>query len=117
MRCRLWSSPCLLHMRLGPAQEQGPAEFCQGSRPRPQALVSRETGPMDTAVVSVTRLAAGEGAYNVIPEHASFGGTIRSLSHDHLMLLRRRVTEARGLPSRAACAAAPSRRSNEPALS
>ncbi|KAK9844121.1 hypothetical protein WJX81_005103 [Elliptochloris bilobata] len=58
-----------------------------------QALVSRETAPMDTAVVSVTRMAAGEGAYNVIPEFATFGGTLRSLSHDHLMLLKRRVTE------------------------
>ena len=61
--------------------------------------MSRETAPMDTAVVSITRLAAGEGAYNVIPEFATFGGTIRSLSHEHLMLLKRRVTEARaGLP-------------------
>ena len=50
---------------------------------------------MDTAVISITRLAAGEGAYNVIPEFATFGGTIRSLSHEHLMLLKRRVTEAR----------------------
>ncbi len=63
-----------------------------------QALVSRETAPVDTAVVSVTRLAAGEGAYNVIPEFATFGGTIRSLSHDHLILLKRRVTEARAPP-------------------
>ena len=63
-----------------------------------QALVSRETAPMDTAVISITRLAAGEGAYNVIPEHATFGGSMRSLSHEHLMLLKRRVTEARAWP-------------------
>ena len=61
-----------------------------------QALVSRETSPLGTAVVSVTKQAAGEGAYNVIPETASFGGTIRSLSHDHLMQLKRRINEVRG---------------------
>lgn len=43
--------------------------------------------------MSVTKQAAGEGAYNVIPEIASFGGTIRSLSHDHLMQLKRRINE------------------------
>ena len=60
-----------------------------------QALVSRETSPLGTAVVSVTKQAAGEGAYNVIPASASFGGTIRSLSHDHLMHLKRRTNEVR----------------------
>ena len=60
-----------------------------------QALVSRETLPLGTAVVSVTKQAAGGGAYNVIPGSASFGGTIRSLSHDHLMHLKRRMKEVR----------------------
>ena len=60
-----------------------------------QALVSRETSPLGTAVVSVTKQAAGEGAYNVIPASASFGGTIRSLSHNHLMRLKRRMNEVR----------------------
>ncbi len=59
-----------------------------------QALVSRETSPLGTAVVSITRLAAGEGAYNVIPDSANFGGTLRSLSHDHLMYLKQRMEEA-----------------------
>ena len=67
------------------------AEFPQAACA--QALVSRETSPLGTAVVSVTKQAAGEGAYNVIPESASFGGTIRSLSHDHLMQLKRRIAE------------------------
>jgi hypothetical protein len=39
-----------------------------------QALVSRETSPFDSAVISVTRLAGG-GAYNVVPdEGACVGG-------------------------------------------
>lgn len=58
-----------------------------------QALVSRETSPLGTAVVSVTKIAAGEGAYNVIPDRATFGGTLRSLSHDHLMYLKQRFEE------------------------
>lgn len=55
---------------------------------------------MGTAVVSVTKINAGEGAYNVIPDAASFGGTLRSLSHDHLMRLKRRVTEVGWLSPR-----------------
>ncbi|CAL5221473.1 g3672 [Coccomyxa viridis] len=71
-----------------------------------QALVSRETSPLGTAVVSVTKQAAGEGAYNVIPESASFGGTIRSLSHDHLMQLKRRINEvAQGVATSFQCSA------------
>ena len=62
---------------------------------RMQALVSRETSPLGTAVVSVTKQAAGEGAYNVIPASASFGSAIRSLSHDYLMHLKRRTNEVR----------------------
>lgn len=60
--------------------------------------MSRETSPMGTGVVSVTRLVAGEGAYNVIPDRSSFGGTLRSLSHEHLMRLKRRVSEVSAWP-------------------
>lgn len=41
-----------------------------------QTLVSRETSPLGSAVLSVTLLRAGH-AYNVIPDVAEFGGTIR----------------------------------------
>ncbi|EIE22283.1 amidohydrolase, partial [Coccomyxa subellipsoidea C-169] len=58
-----------------------------------QVLVSRETSPLGTAVVSVTKIAAGEGAYNVIPDSATFGGTLRSLAHEHLMYLKQRMEE------------------------
>ena len=60
-----------------------------------QALVSRETPPVGTAVVSVTKIQAGEGAFNVIPDDATFGGTIRSLEHDHIVYLKRRFAEVR----------------------
>ena len=43
-----------------------------------QTIVSRNVSPIDAAVVSVTKLRAGE-AFNVIPETAEFEGTIRTL--------------------------------------
>ncbi|MBD2844261.1 amidohydrolase [Paenibacillus sp. IB182496] len=42
-----------------------------------QSIVSRNVGPLDSAVVSVTRLNAGT-SWNVIPEHAVFDGTLRT---------------------------------------
>jgi len=42
-----------------------------------QTLVSRNTDPLEPAVLSVTRFAAGE-ADNVLPETATLGGTLRS---------------------------------------
>ncbi len=44
-----------------------------------QRIVSRETDPLDSAVVSVTRIAAGT-ADNVIPERVELGGTVRTFS-------------------------------------
>src|SRR3954451_10211030 len=44
-----------------------------------QQLVSRETDPFDSVVVSVTTLSAGT-ARNVIPGSATIGGTVRTLS-------------------------------------
>ncbi len=42
-----------------------------------QLIVSRETDPLDNAVLSVTRIRAGH-AFNVIPETAELVGTVRS---------------------------------------
>ncbi|MCF8183780.1 MAG: amidohydrolase [Polynucleobacter sp.] len=44
-----------------------------------QSLVSRNTDPLDAAVVSVTRFHAGH-ADNVLPKTAVLGGTVRSLN-------------------------------------
>ena len=44
-----------------------------------QQIVSRETDPFDSVVVSVTTLSAGT-ARNVIPGAATIGGTVRTLS-------------------------------------
>jgi amidohydrolase len=42
-----------------------------------QSLVSRQTDPLDSAVVSVTRFHAGH-ADNILPEQAVLGGTVRT---------------------------------------
>jgi len=43
-----------------------------------QSIISRETDPMDQAVLSVCTISAGR-AFNVIPDQALFGGTVRCL--------------------------------------
>ncbi len=46
-----------------------------------QTIVSRNVNPLDSAVVTVTAINAGK-AYNVIPQKASFHGTIRTLDKE-----------------------------------
>ncbi|KIY96289.1 hypothetical protein MNEG_11671 [Monoraphidium neglectum] len=55
-----------------------------------QTLVSRETSPLGSAVLSVAMLQAGD-AYNVIPDSVMLGGTMRALTHEHMMYLKGRV--------------------------
>jgi amidohydrolase len=51
-----------------------------------QTIVSRNVRPIDTAVLSVTQIHAGE-AYNVIPQHAVIRGTARAFTPETLKLL------------------------------
>jgi amidohydrolase len=51
-----------------------------------QTIVSRNLRPLDTAVVSVTQIHAGE-AYNVIPERALIRGTARCFSRETMTLI------------------------------
>ena len=44
-----------------------------------QSIVARNVAPLDSAVLSVTRILAGD-AYNVIPQTAELGGTVRAFS-------------------------------------
>ncbi|NOU97721.1 amidohydrolase [Paenibacillus sp. LMG 31456] len=53
-----------------------------------QSIVSRNVSPLDSAVISVTRLNSGT-AWNVIPDTAVLDGTVRSFDE----LVRARVTE------------------------
>src|SRR6185436_17633340 len=57
-----------------------------------QTIVSRETDPLDSAVISVTTIHAGE-AYNVIPPEVKMTGTIRSLTLSGMRLLQDRIRE------------------------
>jgi amidohydrolase len=55
-----------------------------------QSIVARSIRPVDTAVVSVTRIRGGD-AYNVIPERAQLGGTVRCFSRPAMALIEERM--------------------------
>lgn len=55
-----------------------------------QSIVSRNTDPMKSAVVSVTQIHAGS-AYNVIPEEAVLSGTLRTFSDEIAEMARARL--------------------------
>ncbi len=51
-----------------------------------QTIVSRNAPPVETAVVSVTKIHAGD-AYNVIPQTAQLAGTVRAFSREVMALV------------------------------
>ncbi|KAM5557826.1 IAA-amino acid hydrolase ILR1-like 5 [Rosa sericea] len=57
-----------------------------------QQLISRETDPLQSQVLSVTYVRGGT-ASNVIPAYVEFGGTLRSLTTEGLYQLMRRLKE------------------------
>ena len=57
-----------------------------------QSIVSRETDPLESAVVSVTAV-NGRDAHNVIPESVAIKGTVRSLTMEGLRRLQTRVSK------------------------
>ncbi len=57
-----------------------------------QTLVSRETDPMDSAVISTTAILAGE-AFNVIPDTAELRGTVRTISQETRERIAKRLPE------------------------
>ncbi len=68
-----------------------------------QSIVSRNTDPMDRAVVSVCTFKAGE-AFNVIPDTAEIGGTFRYFRHEVGENIERRIGEiARDVASGLGC--------------
>jgi len=54
-----------------------------------QSIVSRNVPPIDTAVISATKVRAGD-AYNVIPERAECYGTIRTFRNEVFDLVQER---------------------------
>ncbi|KAK1563740.1 hypothetical protein Q3G72_032011 [Acer saccharum] len=57
-----------------------------------QQIISRETDPIESRVVSVTSIEAGQ-ADNVIPETVRFRGTFRSKTTEGLSYLQQRIKE------------------------
>jgi amidohydrolase len=57
-----------------------------------QTIVSRNVDPMDAAVLSICVFQSGE-AFNVIPDTARLGGTIRFFNKDLREILTRRIEE------------------------
>jgi hippurate hydrolase len=55
-----------------------------------QTIVSRSVRPLDTAVLSVTQIHAGD-AYNVIPQVAVMRGTVRCFSDEIMALVETRM--------------------------
>jgi hippurate hydrolase len=60
-----------------------------------QSIVSRNVPPVETAVLSVTRIHAGD-AYNVIPDAAALGGTVRAFSREVMALVERAMRRVAG---------------------
>jgi hippurate hydrolase len=61
-----------------------------------QSIVSRNVPARDTAVLSITRIQAGD-AYNVIPQTAVMAGTVRTMRRETMKLIEtnmRRLTTA-----------------------
>ena len=57
-----------------------------------QTLVAREVDPIDSAVISITRIHGGD-AYNVVPEPVELWGTIRTFRPTTRDLIERRLSE------------------------
>ncbi|KAL3747339.1 hypothetical protein ACJRO7_016166 [Eucalyptus globulus] len=57
-----------------------------------QHLISREADPLDSQVVTVAKIEGG-GAFNVIPDSVTIGGTFRVFSMDGLIQLKQRIEE------------------------
>ncbi len=53
-----------------------------------QSIVSRNASPVETAVLSVTKIHSGD-AYNVIPQTARLSGTVRAFSRETMALVER----------------------------
>ena len=57
-----------------------------------QQIVARNVAPLDSAVVSVTKIHTGS-AFNIIPQNAELGGCTRFFSEKTGALLRKRIAE------------------------
>ena len=70
-----------------------------------QSLVSRDTDPLDSSVISITQMEAGD-AFNVIPDQVHLGGTVRTLHAETRDRIEERIgVVATGIASAHGCQA------------
>ncbi len=60
-----------------------------------QTVIARNTSPLETAVLSVTRIHGGD-TYNVIPQTARLSGTVRAFSPEALALIEAAIKRIAG---------------------
>ena len=73
-----------------PHQSIDPIIICANMIDQMQAIVSRNTPPLESVVLSITQIHSGS-AYNVIPEVATLCGTIRYFSNEVYAVVEERV--------------------------
>ncbi len=56
-----------------------------------QTIVSRNVDPIETAVVSICNFNVGTGAFNIIGDTATIGGTVRTFSQDVRLMIKERI--------------------------
>lgn len=71
-----------------------------------QTIVSRNVDPVSTAVVSITNLHSGTGAFNIIADSATLNGTIRTFDQQSKDIILKRIEElSKGIAAAHGCAA------------
>jgi hippurate hydrolase len=73
-----------------PEQSKDPVVIAMTLGQALQSIVSRNVNPLQSAVVSITKIHAGS-AYNVIPNEAVLSGTVRAFSDNVRKMIRERM--------------------------
>lgn len=58
-----------------------------------QTIVSRNVDPIDQAVISITNINIGTGAFNVVPDSGKMTGTVRAFKQETRDFLEKRIKE------------------------
>jgi hippurate hydrolase len=73
-----------------PEQSRDPVVIAMNLGQALQSIVSRNVNPLQSAVLSITKIHAGS-AYNVIPNEAVLSGTVRAFSDNVRSMIRERM--------------------------